>query len=172
MEMTFYFSLYFFCCFEWKEHLVLNITVLLHVAWPTSVHGPLNHWKKSLWPFKICIWVPLSYNISHNDDRAGAHWQSHVVTERFFRFKGSLHIFVILNFSKLSRTWINKNTSWYVSLIKGREHVELNLILMLLNVILYADNKRVTNTIEKHLHLVSSYFTRVNIISHRWFHHI
>ena len=38
--MTFYFSLYF-CCFEWKGHFVLNVTVLLHVAWPTSTHGPL-----------------------------------------------------------------------------------------------------------------------------------
>ena len=42
MEMTFYFSSYFCCCSEWKGHFVLNITVLLPVAWPTSTHGPLR----------------------------------------------------------------------------------------------------------------------------------
>ena len=28
-------------------------TILLHVVWPTSIHGPLSHWKKSLWPLRL-----------------------------------------------------------------------------------------------------------------------
>ena len=59
MEMTFYFSSCCCCPFEWKGHFVLNITVLLHVTWPTSIHGHLSHWKQFLWPVKMCIWVPL-----------------------------------------------------------------------------------------------------------------
>ena len=59
MEIAFYFSSCFCCPFKWKCHFVVNITVLLHVTWPTSIHGPLSHWKKSWWPYKICTWVPL-----------------------------------------------------------------------------------------------------------------
>ena len=50
-----------FCCllfFEWKGHFVLNITVLLHVAWPTSIHGPLSHWKKMCGPLRFVFEYP------------------------------------------------------------------------------------------------------------------
>ena len=60
METTFYFSLYFSHCFEWKGHFVLNITVLLHVAWPTSIHGPLSHWKNLCGPLRFGFEYPWS----------------------------------------------------------------------------------------------------------------
>ena len=38
------------CC---KFTAKMFYTILLHVAWPTSIHGPLSHWKKSLWPLRF-----------------------------------------------------------------------------------------------------------------------
>ena len=35
-------------------------TVLLHVAWLTSIHGPLSHLKHFLWPFRFVFEYPCS----------------------------------------------------------------------------------------------------------------
>ena len=59
-------------CFEYYSTIACGLT---------SIHGPLSHWKKSVWPFKICIWVPLVYifqNVLHQ-------WRKPV--EHFWRQK-------------------------------------------------------------------------------------
>lgn len=73
IEMTLYF--YFYLELRW--HFVLNIAILSHVAYPTSLGDPF---KKYLNPSKVCIWEPHVDRVrTQNNAASNICW--HIVTK-------------------------------------------------------------------------------------------
>ena len=65
------------------------------LAWPTSIHGPL-----SLWPFKICIWVPLICTV----ETTWSNWLLLVNKSKWF-FWPAGKTFLIREFSHYPIIW-------------------------------------------------------------------
>ena len=65
MKRTFCFDIYLYTYTDIYVYMYVCVLYSIIACGLTdrNTYRPLRHWKKSLWPFMICIWAPLVYGV-------------------------------------------------------------------------------------------------------------